>query len=112
MMVRNGYSAEFKAGIVMEVLREEKSLSEIAAAHELSPNMLRNWKVRFIKNANRVFDESKREKDMIAREGVFEEEKAELYKKIGQLTIERDWLQRGYEKLHGSGSTPQFGGRK
>ena len=45
-MVRRRFTAEFKTKIVLEILREEKQLGELAAEHELSPNQLRNWETQ------------------------------------------------------------------
>jgi len=78
----------------LTVLREEKQLGEIAAAHGISPNQLRNWKREFMENAARIFNESKREKDIRAKEKELEAERAELLSTIGQLAMERDWLKK------------------
>ncbi|MBS3885558.1 MAG: transposase, partial [Dethiobacter sp.] len=52
--------------IVLEILKEEKSIGELAAEHGLSPNQLRNWKKEFLENADKVFSESKQEKELRA----------------------------------------------
>ena len=49
-MPRSTYTSAFKTKIVLEVLREEKELGEIAAEHNLNPNMVRNWKREFLEN--------------------------------------------------------------
>ena len=54
-MTRKTYTAEYKTKLVVEVVREESRLEEIAAANEINPNMLRNWKQEFLKNASSVF---------------------------------------------------------
>ena len=76
------------------MLREEKQLGEIAAEHGISPNQLRNWKREFVENASRVFNESKQEKDIRAKEKELEAERAGLLSTIGLLTMERDWLKK------------------
>ena len=70
-MTRKTYTAEYKTKLVLEAIREESRLEEIAAANEINPNMLRNWK----------------------QEAALEKEKTKMLKKIGQLTLERDFLQ-------------------
>ncbi|MGI6751579.1 MAG: transposase [Anaerovoracaceae bacterium] len=55
MAKRRTFSPEFKSKLVLEVLREERPLGEIANEHDISPNQLRNWKVEFLKNAPRAF---------------------------------------------------------
>ena len=101
-MSRNNYSPEFKAKIVLELLGEEKELNALAAEHEINPNQLRNWKNEFMEKASRVFDESKHEKELQRKEKVLEAREAQMLKTIGQLTIERDFLQQCGEKLIGA----------
>jgi Transposase. len=55
MNKRRNFTPEQKAKIVLEVLREEKTLNEIAAEYELHPNMISRWKAEFINNAAKVF---------------------------------------------------------
>ena len=68
MAKRRTFSSDFKSKIVLEALREEKPLGEIANEYDISPNQLRNWKIEFLKNASRAFSESNDEKDMRAKE--------------------------------------------
>jgi transposase-like protein len=91
---RRQFTAEFKTKIVLEILREEKLLGELAAEHGLSPNQIRNWKNEFLKNATKVFSESKQEKDLNAKARAMDEDLNELMAKVGQLTIENDWLKK------------------
>ena len=50
-MQKRSYSAEMKTKIVLEVLKGERELNEIATEYEISPNQIRNWKTEFIENA-------------------------------------------------------------
>ena len=68
-MARKKYSVEFKTKIVLEILREEKQLGEIASEHNISPNQLRNWKKEFLENADKVFSTSKHEKELKGKRG-------------------------------------------
>ena len=54
MEKRRNFKPEEKAKIVMEVLREERTLTEIAAEYEVHPNQLSRWKAEFIQNAGRA----------------------------------------------------------
>ncbi len=101
-MGRRQFTPEFKTRIVLELLREEKPLGELAAEHEISPNQLRNWKKEFLENATRVFSESKQEKELRAKEKAMDEERRELMAKVGQLTIEVDWLKKKSAEVLGS----------
>jgi transposase-like protein len=90
---RRKYTSEFKVKLVLEVLHEAQTLGEIAAKYEINPNQLANWKREFLEKAPKVFDETKndRERRRIEREAADKE--ARMLKTIGQLTMERDFLQ-------------------
>jgi putative transposase len=92
MKQRNKYSPEFKTEVVVEVLREEDTLNEIAARHSINPVMLSRWKTEFLERAAGVFKKgpSEAEKEL-------EEERRhveELERKVGQLTDEVDWMKK------------------
>lgn len=107
-MARNSYSAAFKAKVVLAVIREESSLETIAAEHSLNPNMVRNWKAEFLANASSVFD-GKAEKETKKKEAALEKERNQMLKTIGQLTLERDFLQDCFRKTGRSVELPDFG---
>ena len=93
-MARSNYTSAFKTKIVLEILREERELGEIAAEHNLNPNMVRNWKREFLDNAESVFENPKKlEREAKRKEKVLEKQNTQMLKTIGQLTLERDFLQ-------------------
>jgi len=92
-MARSIYTPEYKAKLVLEVLQGERELGEIAAENGINPNMLRNWKREFLSNASRAFDETRQVREARRKEEALEKEKAQMLKTIGQLTLERDFLQ-------------------
>lgn len=92
------YSAEFKTKIVLEVLQGNKEINEIAAENNLNPNMVRNWRKEFLENASRVFNQSGLEKEAKKKEESLEQERDKMLKTIGQLTLERDFLQDCFRK--------------
>ena len=92
MEKRRNFTPEEKAKIVIEVLREEKTLNEIAAEYEIHPNQLSRWKTEFISNAGRVFSKETDEVEKVKQ--AYEKEKDELLKQIGQLSYEVNWLKK------------------
>ena len=95
-MTRKTYTAEYKTKLILEAIREESRLEKIASANEINPNMLRNWKQEFLKNASSVFSQNESKAAKRAeqkKEAALEKEKTKMLKKIGQLTLERDFLQ-------------------
>lgn len=106
-MARKSYTPEYKAKLVIQVLRGEKELNEIAAEQDINPNMLRRWQTEFLANASRAFDETRQAKEARRKEEALKREQAQMLKTIGQLTLERDFLQdcfraagRPIPKLH------------
>ena len=84
---RRRFSAEFKAKVALEALRGEQTLSELAARFGLHPNMIAQWKRQAAEGMVEVFAGKASQ-----REEVGEAQIKELHAKIGQLTIERDFL--------------------
>jgi transposase-like protein len=111
-MKRKQYTPEFKAKVVLQVLREEKTLGEIAADNELNPNQIRNWKREFMENAPKIFSESRDAKEIKAKEKEMEEDYQELLAKVGQLTVERDWLKKKSAEIFGPDYEKKFTKRK
>jgi len=97
MEKRRKFTPEEKAKIVIEVLREEKTLNEIAAEHEVHPNQLSRWKAEFLNNAGRAFSKETDEVEKVKQS--FDKEKDELLRQIGQLSYEVSWLKKKSGRL-------------
>ena len=88
---RKQYSPTLKAKIVLEVLRENKTLAELAAEHQIHPNLINKWKQSAISELPTLFER-----------GTVKDEKAEtlerkideLYQEIGKLTTQVNWLKK------------------
>ena len=90
---RKSYSADFKAKLVLEVLEGEKTVNEIASKYKVLPTSLKNWKKQFLENMSLAFDKStvvKEYKDEIV---TLQKDNDALAKKVGNLTIEKDFLE-------------------
>lgn len=97
-MGRRKYTAEYKSKLVIEMLREEEHISEIASRENISRTQLQNWKKEFLENAPKAFSSSKARKELARKEEAQAEEKSAMLKTIGQLTLERDYLQEEIRK--------------
>jgi transposase-like protein len=86
---RKKFAAEFKAKVALEAINEQKSLSELAEQFEQHPNLISSWKREFLENSSNVFSKSNNDKRFISEA---EKEKKELFKQIGQLKVENEWL--------------------
>ena len=90
---RKTYSAEFKAKLVLEIIEGEKTLNEIASKYEILPKNLKNWKKQFLDNMSLAFDKSAVVKEYKEEIVLLQKDSDALARKVGTLTIERDWLE-------------------
>ncbi len=87
-MGKRSYSAKFKAKVALEAIKGEETTSQIASRYGIHPAQVRTWKREFLANASSVFENSR------TREKQLEKKLDELYKQIGRLKVERDFLAR------------------
>lgn len=92
---RRTHSPEFKAKVAMAALRGDKTLAELAEQYDVHPVQITGWKNQRAESAGWVFSKGKQPLSS-------EEEVKALHAKIGQLTMERVFLERGLERIHGS----------
>jgi len=85
---RKSYSPEFKAKVTIEAIKGEKTISQIASEFGVHPILVTKWKKQFLENSHKVFSQNaNKEKEL-------QKTIDELYKQIGQLKVERDFLSR------------------
>lgn len=104
---RRNFSSKFKADLVIEAIKGEKDINTIATEHNIQPNLLRNWKKEFLEKADIVFDD-KREDNLKEKLAGERRENAAYAKKVGQLTMQVDWLKKKSEELLGPGYESGF----
>lgn len=92
MAKRRQFSAEFKAKVALEALRGELTLGEIAKKHDVHPNMISGWKRQLVQDAASLFVRGQSDRDKASDAQV-----KELHAKIGELTIEKDFLKKGLD---------------
>lgn len=83
---RRNHSAQFKAKVALAALHGDKTIAELASQFEVHPNQIVQWKQQAVKNMTAAFDHG--------AEKASETELKDLHAKIGQLTLEVDFLQR------------------
>lgn len=98
MTKRKRYSAEFKAKVALEAIREELTTAELAKKYDLHPTMISGWKRTAVKNMAAAFDATSSAAPQIS-----EKEVEKLHAKIGQLVIERDFLSAASSLILGTG---------
>jgi len=98
MPKRKHFTASQKAHIALEILKEEKTVNQIASEYGVHPNLLYRWKKQALENLHKLFeDENKGERD---RQAEHERQENELYREIGRLTTQLNWLKKkaGYSE--------------
>ena len=89
---RRRFAASQKAAIVLEVLKEEKSIAQIAAENGVHPNQIHKWKKQALTSFSQLFeDEHQGEK---VREAEHEKQLNDLYAEIGRLSAQLSWLKK------------------
>jgi len=86
--IRKKHSPAFKAKVALEAVREQATIAEISRRHKIHANVVYKWKRQLVENAARSF-----ETDVTGSSA--SEREAELLQKIGELTVERDFLSNG-----------------
>ena len=91
--MRKQYTAQFKAQMVQEILKEEKALNQLATEHSVHPNQLKRWKATALEGLPSLFSKSDQ---AIQTASEHEHQVTELYAEIGRLTTELTWLKKSW----------------
>jgi transposase len=96
--MRKRYDKAFKAKIAIEALRGEKTMQELGAAYGVHPNMIALWKKQLLESAEQLFEKTGKDKDAEAAE----KEQDALFRQIGRLQVENEFLKKKYRQLYGT----------
>jgi putative transposase len=89
---RRNFSAEFKVKVVLEILREEETIGQIATRHKIHPMVLQKWKKTVLNGLPDLFaDPRKKRSDELS---VKESTISDLYKQVGLLSMQLEWLKK------------------
>ena len=93
MTIRRRFTGDFKAKVALEALRGDRTIQEIGTRHKVHPNQVSIWKRQAMDGLGEVFsngaDHARQDR---------ESEVHDLHAKIGQLTVERDFLAKGLKR--------------
>ena len=91
---RKSYSSAFKAKVALEAIKKEKTIAQLSSEYGVHANQINQWRKRLLEELPEIFSKKrqKKEKDN-------EDLQDELYRQIGQLKVELDWLKKKSKQL-------------
>jgi len=95
MKNRQKHSAAFKAQVALEAMREQATVVEIGRRYKINPNLVHKWKKEAVTRMATLFEPGR----AVAEGSADSERETELLRKIGQLTLENDFLARGLARV-------------
>lgn len=93
------WSSAAKFEIVLLAVKGELTLNEICKRYEVAPRQVHAWKKQLLESGQQLFDKADKKATQAATDN--EHTQRQLYEKIGQLTVERDFLKKSLNKFHG-----------
>ena len=92
--MRKSYDATFRAKVALEAVKGDKTLAELSSTFGVHPNQICKWKKQLLESLPDLFMDRRKRKDKEQEELI-----DELYRQIGQLKVELDWLKKKSLKL-------------
>lgn len=92
--MRKNHDGAFKARVALEALKGEKTVAQLSSEFGVHVNQIRLWRQKLLEDLPGIFSDRHQKKDKEA-----EETTAELYRQIGQLKVELDWLKKKSQQL-------------
>lgn len=87
--MRKNHDSAFKAKVALEAIKGEKTMAQISSEYGVHVNQIRQWRQKLLEELPGVFSDRRQKKDKET-----EEMTSELYRQIGQLKVELDWLKK------------------
>ena len=93
--IRRSHSSAFKAKVELEAMKKEKTIAQLSSEYGVHPNLINQWKRRVMQELPEIFSKKRSKQKQDTEELV-----SELYRQIGQLKVEVDWLKKKSEQLN------------
>jgi transposase-like protein len=87
--MRKGHDAAFKARVALEAMKGDKTMAQLSSEFGVHANQIRQWRQKLLEEVPSVFSDRRRK-----QEKEDEEMTSELYRQIGQLKVELEWLKK------------------
>lgn len=92
---RRSFSAEFKGKVALAAIKGDLTMSEICSQFEVQPAMVNRWRKELVENANELFADKRKKENK-----EYEDSKEDLYKQIGKLQVQVDFLRKKLMPYH------------
>lgn len=92
--MRKNHDASLKAKVALEAIKGEKTITQLASTYGVHPNQIGQWRKRLLKELPSLFSDKRKK-----AEKENEELESELYRQIGQLKVELEWLKKKSKTL-------------
>jgi len=93
--IKRKHSVSFKTKVALELLQEKDTLSSICSRYAIHPTQARSWKIQAMETLQSGFTGSSRNNELKQKDQLIDE----LYKEIGQLKVELDWLKKKFNQV-------------
>ena len=93
-IMRKRYDATFRAKVALEAVKGEKTLAELSSQFGVHPNQIRKWRKQLLECLPDLFTDRRKKKERDHEELV-----SELYRQIGQLKVELEWIKKKSQEL-------------
>jgi transposase len=100
MVQKKKWSASVKFEVAMLAIKGEVTLAEIYKRYSVAPSLVHKWKQQLLEQGSQLFAKSDKTVATIAADN--ERLQGQLYEKIGQLTVERDFLKKSWNRFQGN----------
>ena len=94
--MKKRYEKAFKARVAIEAIRGEKTIQQIAQDFEVHPNLVGQWKKQLLEGATALFEKPNKNAEELQQKKT-----EELYRQIGELQVEKEFLKKKYRQLYG-----------
>jgi transposase-like protein len=92
--IRRSHDAAFKAKVALEALKEQKTLAQLSSEYQVHASQIRQWRKQLLEELPQLFSDRRQRADQEKDDLI-----AELYRQIGQLKVETDWLKKKSQML-------------
>jgi len=97
--MRKSYSTEFKSKVALEAVKEQETLAQLAQKYDVHPNQISMWKKQLLDNLPSTFERPNKKRQ---EERQLEQERDQLLKTVGKLTVANEFLKKKHRDYYGT----------